>query len=401
VDLVLDDNGKVMFLAKEAGTLVLKDKHELPDKILVPPPPDKLLWLLPRATEVLKHCSNDTDTQLFSDLVNYHRSISDMPSEDHYRFLATWVMHTYCFDQVQYSPIIWLYAIAERGKSRTGKGCIYAAFRGVHVITLNEAHIIRLATDHKATLFIDVMDLWKQVEKLSTEDLILCRFESGVRMPKVLRPDLGAFNDTEYYDIYGPTMIATNEDIHRILQTRALQVVMPEAHRDFADDVLPKTGLLMRERLVAFRARLMNTKLPEADKPARGRLGDILKPLRQIVKHVGQDESWFLRLTENIENMRKEEGADSIEARVVSAISGCSSEVANGHLFHEAILRVLNADIPERYHISAQKLGKVTARLGFSKYSSGDRRGIYWDQELLDRLCKRYGIRTAGTILAI
>jgi len=65
---------------------------------------------------------------------------------------------------------------------------------------------------------------------------------------------------------------------------------MPESSRFFENDVRPEDGLSLKERLTAFRAKYMERPLPEAKKPCKGRLGDILRPLRQICILVCPDE---------------------------------------------------------------------------------------------------------------
>lgn len=130
VDLVLDDHGKLVFLVKEDGHLTMKAEHDIGEKLFIPPPHDKVIWKVPKGSKVIQHWTHDTDSALFDDLVQYHSNVSELPSEDHYKFLAAWVMHTYLVDKFEYTPIPWFYGVAERGKTRTGKGMIYASYRG-------------------------------------------------------------------------------------------------------------------------------------------------------------------------------------------------------------------------------------------------------------------------------
>jgi len=401
VDLVLGDNGEICFLISENGTLVLKDRHELPDHVLVPPPAEAIIWQVPRASEVIRHVTGDSDGQLFQDLVEYHRSISELPSDNHYNFLAAWDMQTYFMEKFEYYPIIWFYAVPARGKSRTAKGMTYVSWRGVILTTVREAHIIRLATNHRATLFFDIMDLWKKVERGNADDIMLHRFERGGKVARVMDPDKGPFRDTKWFEIYGPTIIATNETIHEILESRSIQIVMPETSKMFEDDVKEVNGLPFRERLVAFRARWIDRQLPSVTKPTTGRLGDIMKSIRQIVNVVGQDESWFLEFTEQVEESKRRDGLDTDDAKVVNAIVQSMDEIENGHLLHGFILGEINRDRPERFHMSPQRLGRITKRIGFKKYNSGEARGIYIDPNLLTRLCRRYGIRENDGLLTI
>ncbi len=391
VDLVLDDQGKVAYLVLDHGNVIVESKHKTLEGVLVPPPRDQLRWELAKANEVIKHFGQDNDSRLFEDLVGYHRSISELPSDNHYRFLAVYVMHTYLRDKGEYSPMVWFYAIPERGKTRTGKGIIYVAYRGVHMITLNEAHILRMARDHRATIFFDITDIQQAAVAANVRDVLLNRYESGATIPRVHYPERGPYRDTVYYDVYGPTIVATNETVDDILATRSIQIVMPQSARIFDDDIKPIVGLPFRERLLAFRARWMHRELPSAEKPCAARLGDILRPIRQIVRIACSDESWFLNFVKHMEQQRKSIGSDSLEAQVVNAIKESLSTISHGHIVHEDIMVRLNQNRSERENISPQKLGRITASLGFKKYSSGQQRGIYYDETLMIRLCERYG----------
>lgn len=244
----------------------------------------------------------------------------------------------------------------------------------------------------RATLFIDLMDLWKKAEAARSEDILLCRFERGAKVPRVLYPKKGKFRDTVYFNVYGATAVATNEPVNEIFASRTIPVIMPESGSQFEGDIKPEDGLPFRERLVAFRGRWMDRDLPAVTKPCSGRLGDILKPLRQIVNVGCRDEGWFMELVQALEVQRKEVAADSLDAQVVVAMVQARRSVGNGHLLNEVLLNALNEKRSERERITPQKLGKIIARLGFEKYNSGQRRGFYWKDDLVDRLSERYGI---------
>jgi hypothetical protein len=398
---VVDDSGNPRFLVKENGSLVMKETHETAECILIPPPPDKIVWRMPRAKEVLKYVTEDNDQLLFNDLVTYHQSISELPEGNYYQFLAAWDMHTYLHEMFGYSPIIWFHAIAARGKSRTAKGITFVSWRGVIQTTVQEAHIIRLATNCRSTIFFDIMDLSKKVQRSNTEDIMLNRFEQGVKIPRIMYPDLGAFADTEWYILYGPTIIASNKMIDDILETRSLQIVMPETDRIFENDVMEIDALPLRERLTAFRARRIGEQLPNIGKPVAGRLGDILKPIRQMVNLACSDEAWFMDFAKREEQSRRSAGYDTDEGKVVRAIINSLGKVENGHLFHKDTLAILNSGLQDRHHMNPLRLGRITKRLGFVSYTSGNLRGIYVNLELLDRLCLRYGIQPNGGTLTV
>ena len=392
VDLVLDKKDTVSFLVKGNNRLVIKESQETKESILIPPKKDKIPWLIPRGSEVIRHFTDDTDSKLFEDLVRYHASISELPNEDHYRLLATWVMHTYLFDKVKYSPYLWLYAIPERGKSRTGEGLTYVSWRGIATPALSEAHIIRMSQNLKATIFFDVENIMKIADSSQTKDILLKRYEKGAKIMKVLHMDKGPLEDYEFFDFFGPTVVATNQPVDYILATRALEIVMPESQRDFEDDVTEIAALSLRERLVAFRARWLEKDLPCVDKPNKKRLGDILRPLRQIARIISQDDEWFLRFSDTIDVKRKESKTDTQEARVLTAIVKARKHTSsNGHLSNKDILDAYNEGRDD-FKMQPKSLGWITKRLGFEKYAASDGSGIIMDCTLLKTLCQNYGV---------
>jgi hypothetical protein len=112
---------------------------------------------------------------------------------------------------------------------------------------MREANLFRYSQNFHATLFIDLMDLWKKAERNQSEDILLLRFERGAVVGRVLYPEKGAFKDMVYFDVYGPTVMATNEPVHHILDTRCLPVSMPNKPENYEN---PTPEKLMRARVM-------------------------------------------------------------------------------------------------------------------------------------------------------
>ncbi len=390
VEIVQTDDGPAFLILKD-HKLTVATSLEDAEFNYVPPPAESMKWLLPRADHVLDAYKTDTDKALFYALVNYHKGISELPTEDHYYLLALWDLHTYLFEKSEYSPYLWLYAIPERGKSRTGKGCIYVARRALHVESLRDAYIIRVAENLGATLFFDVLDLWKKAEKTGTEDILLQRYEKGATVPRVLYPDRGAHKDTVYFNVYGPTIVATNETVSEILATRAIQIIMPESDKQFNNDVKPEDGLELKERLVAFRARHLDNELPQARKPCRGRLGDILRPLLQVLLiAVPEEKKRFIRLCGELEQERYENLADTLEARILQTIKDLESEIEKGLLEAKKIGDKINEGVPEKFKKSQSAITRICTRMGFKKKRPKGKTHIEIESALLEKLSLRY-----------
>jgi DNA primase catalytic core len=400
VDLV-EHEGNPAFLVKDGDNLSVLPEVERDGFIYVPPAAEQIPWLLPRSEEVQRYFqmgkalpNGSSDGPLFEDLLAWHMEISELPGEDFYVLLAAWDFHTYFNEFFQYSPIICLFAVPERGKSRTGKGMIHVAHRGIHVESLREAYLVRVANDLNASLFFDVKDIWRKAEKSGSDDILLHRFEKGPMVARVLYPDRGAHEDIVYYSLYGPTIISTNEGVHKILDTRSIAINMPETTANFENEVTAEEALKYKERLVACRARNMDRPMPELQKPAKGRLGDILKPLHQIIRLVKPErEQQFLRLAEQLKSQRLVEKATSLEAQILRVVLDLRDRVENGILTVKAITDTFNEDKHEKSKITYQRVGRRLSAMGFQKVTaSGGTSAIVWDEEKMEQLRESYGL---------
>jgi len=398
VDIV-EQNGTPAFLLLKDGELVVETA--IPDEgnvAFVPPDRQAMPWLLPRADEVMRWYADDSDQVLFNDLVQYHEGISALPHKSHYKLLAAYDMLTYLQEHVRYLPIIVFEGFAERGKSRTGEGMTYVSYRGIHENTVRDTHLVRYCAEFNATLFIDTMDLWRKVEKQSSEDIMLGRFEKGASVRRVLWPERGLYRDSQYYPIFGPTIIATNRSLDSILETRCLSITPQEADADFQkkmSDVLPETSLLLRERLVAFRARHMNDSLLDVPKPCIGRLGNITKPIVQVVHMVSpQDEKEMLELVALFRKQRLAAKAESWAARVFTAFLNCWDKMENGVVPIGAVAENFNIGLPEDQRVTGRRISPTLGHLGLQKAEvHGGRPGYLWpSDEVITRIKLSLGL---------
>jgi hypothetical protein len=393
VDLVVTDAG-VGFLVLEEGNLVTRDRVVINETIYVPPPMDAIQWLLPRSSNVIASYGADNDHDIYLALKDYFKKVAQLPSELHYALLSLWTIHTYLLEHFSYSPYLLLWAVPERGKSRTAKAATYAAYRGLITETLQEANLFRWSNDLGVSLAFDVRDLWRKAEKRGSEDILLQRCEKGAKVAQVLWSERGPFKDTAYFDVFGASIIAANEMPGEPFHSRCLVVTMPEATVRFANNVSPSDGLPLRERLVALRARWLNKVLPDAPKPALGRLGDILQPFAQVAALLGPDvQNEFTGLAKMLYAERMEDRATSREARLVLAIERVWEDQEDGKIGVEPIASECNSGLSEKQQLSPEIVGRRLSALSFQKARLKDRkRAIIADDGLLEALKIKYGL---------
>jgi hypothetical protein len=294
---------------------------------------------------------------------------------------------------VTHSPELVFDAVAERGKSRTGKAITHVAMRGLRTETLREANIFRWSEDLGATIFFDVLNLWKKAEREKSEDILLNRFEKGAKAARVLYPEKGPFEDTRYFDIFGATIIATNESVHKILDTRCLTSSMLPAKKRYDTEPTPELGLPLRERLVAWRAHRLGKPLPKMTKAFTGRFGDITLPLLKIIKLVAPaEEKGLLALLATMEKGRLNEKSRTLEGDILTALLNLENEVKNSKLPLKRLVEKLNEERSEKEKVTPRFVSPRLRSLSF-QLTSRNPADIVWNAELLEHCLIAYGIK--------
>lgn len=360
VDICTNDEGQLVYAIVKDGKLVFEQGTEsfsIPERKHFP-------FTLPRASAVERYFAQE-DYSLYDDLLTYLKRFSALDNEQ-WNIIAHYIFLTYLHDNpgIDYCPYILFDAVPERGKSRTGKSILYVAFRGIHLIELRETNIFRYSQHLHGTLFFDLLDISKKAERANCEDLLLLRYEKGAKCSRVLHPDQGPFNDTEYFEIYGPTLIASNEPLNKILETRCLPINMPNSPGNY-ENPRPERGLELKERLTAWRARhLFKTfsNIQPID-GVSGRLWDLSKPLFLMNSLLPVNHQVLQDAILAIAGEKNESRKETIEGRLVAIIEEITDE-GELHKFIEWNIKVndirtkYNEGRPEDKKVSAQWIGK-------------------------------------------
>jgi len=369
VDICINDDGQLVYAILKDGELIFEPEHITETESFSVPEKEHFQFTIPRASEVMRYFAQE-DNSLYDDVLAYLKRFSALDDKQ-WAIIAHYVFLTYLHDHhdIDYCPCILFNAVPERGKSRTGKSIIYVAFRGIHLIELREAFVFRYSQQLHGTLFLDLMDIHKKATQQHSEDILLGRYEKGAKCSRVLYPDQGAFNDTVYFDIYGPTIIASNEQLDKILETRCLPISMPNIPGNYEN---PRTemALELKERLTAWRARNLHVKFPvmEPMNGISGRLWDISKPLFLINSLLPND---FHILEESILAIADEKDAsrkDSVEGRLVAIIKEITDKEGLDRSVEWSIktsdIRTgYNEGKPEDRQVTPQWIGKRLKRM--------------------------------------
>lgn len=397
VDVCINDDGQLVYAIIKNGELTFAQEYVTETESFSIPERKHFQFTIPRAAEVMRYFAQD-DESLYDDLLSYLKRFSALDDEQ-WAIVAHYVFLTYLHDNpgIDYCAYILFHAVPERGKSRTGKSVTYVAFRGIHLVELREATLFRYSQNLHGTLFLDLQDISKKAERAGCGDILLLRAEKGAKCCRVLYPDLGPFNDTVYYDIYGPTIISSNEPLHKILETRCLPIIMPNRPGNY-ENPRPQLALELKERLTAWRAKHLFTTFADMEpiEGISGRLWDITKPMLFVNSLLPVDHRILKDSILAIAGEKFESGKDSLEGRLVAIIKEITDE--NGlDRFVEWSIKIsdirtrFNQGRPEDRHVSPQWIGKRLKSMSFHNRSVHGYSEIRITPDEYAMILKQYG----------
>jgi DNA primase catalytic core len=396
VDLVHLDN-KPAFLILRNNTLSAVLSEDVDGTTITPPPGDQMQWILPEFKQVETY-QYEKDSVLFDDIYHKLIEVASLPTPQHYVFLAGWVMATYLQEKFEYFPIITFFAVPERGKSRMGKAMIFMAYNGLRIESLQPASLLRMSNHFSSSMFFDVVDIMEKMLKANSEDILINRFEKDILVQRVMYPDRGDFLDTVSFKVFGPTIIATNKEVNEILGSRSVMINMPQSDKAGYDNEIRRGDFaIFRGRLIAFRARHMNTTMPQTGIPANGRLGSMMKTILQVIKLVRPEQEAALQLFINqLQDQKKREKSESEEGDLLRTITNMQSKVANNMISFKDILAQLTQE--SAYQWSPRIIGSTLTSLGFISKRAGKNGGtmLIWDVTKLNKINSIYGIENAS-----
>ncbi|MHB8092609.1 MAG: hypothetical protein ACYDH8_13590 [Syntrophales bacterium] len=333
-----------------------------------------------------------------ADLVHNHAA-ADTLDDEQWTIVAHYVFLTYLHDHpgIDYCGYILFHAVPERGKSRTGKSVTYVAFRGIHLVELREAIIFRYSEYHRGTLFFDLQDISKKAERAGCSDILLSRFEKGAICSRVLYLDQGPFNDTVNHQIYGPTIIASNEELHKILETRCLPIIMPNRPGNY-ENPRPGLALELKERLTAWRAKHLCITFADMEpiEGISGRLWDITKPMLFVNSLLPVDHQTLEDSIRAIAGEKDESRKDSLEGRLVAIIKEITDENRLDSFVEWSVkigdIRTrFNEGRPDDRQVSPQWIGKRLKSMSLSSRSIHGYSEVRMSLPEYEMLLKQYG----------
>ncbi|MBN2238816.1 MAG: DUF3854 domain-containing protein [Dehalococcoidales bacterium] len=349
----------------------------------------------------------ESQSALFKEIKAFVHRYLELPA-DFEEIASLYVLLTWVYEFAPSIPYLRVIGDWGTGKTRFLQVVGAVCFRSIFASgATTPAPIFRILEQFRGTLVLDEADFkdssaWMEMVKL---------LNNGYRpgMP-VLRADKE--NGKWYpksYQVFGPKLISTRFRFKdEALESRCLTSEMMPLTRDDIPRILPPSFETevndLRSKLLTFRlinlirlkGKTFGNELLEPN--LQPRLQEILIPLKAMLNGDGamvESLGIFIhRLQESLFTRRRE----SYDGRVLATIIELHEEGIE--LTSQNIAEKINEDDEEVTDLSADKVGRITKKLGFIKERVGKERTriLRWDEERISKLVTLYGLKTLSPL---
>jgi hypothetical protein len=400
-ELVVSKEDERAFIIVVNGSVRKVFRYETP-KVIYLPTDDRLIGeVVHFATTATPY---DSQARLFGEIRSFVHRYLELPA-DFEEICSLYVLLTWVYEFAPSIPYLRVIGDWGTGKTRflqvVGSVCFRPTFASG---ATTPAPIFRILEQFRGTLVFDEADFKDSSSWVEMVKLLNNGYRPG--MP-VLRADKenGKWFPRSY-QVFGPKLIATRFPFKdEALESRCLTAEMTPLTRDDIPRVLPpafdKEVDDLRAKLLTFRlANLIKLKgktfgndLLEPN--LQPRLQEILIPLKAMLNGdrsmVEAITSFVHRLQDSLFLRRRESAA----GRVLAALMELHEE--GKELTSENVAKKANETDDEVETLSAEKVGRMTKRLGFAKERTGKSRQrlICWDAGRITKLVGSYGLQMA------
>ena len=349
----VDQNGAYVYLFKTdvcnfyakstveyQGETFLPKQHGKNGDIPYLAPDIKLLRDLCDEINTKESISLDKIEKTFFEVENFIRSYIEMPNEEDYLILALYIFHTYMVEQSETSPMLYFHGTKESGKSRAGEVLSILAFRGYLASSMTPATTFRIADIYKPTMVVDETNLAGNID---LQNIVKARYKRGIRIPRI--NDIVKGEDgIGSYEVFGPTVLCTTEMVDDIIESRCLVFRMRKnKNPEVEKSIDKKEAERLRVRLTIIRTNYLGESIPVYEKIERRHLGELIQPLYEIMKLIAPArEEEFMTFVERIKEDNKRMEIETLEAKIVRAISELVESSGYGFIATNHISGILN-----------------------------------------------------------
>jgi hypothetical protein len=337
---------------------------------------------------------NETDPygsedQLWSEVRRYIWEHVDL--QEGYDILTAWVLASWIPEKWRAVPYLFFYGPAGSGKTWALEVLASIGFRPFLTASITVASLFRVCDYFNLTLFLDETETYMIKDRREIMNLLNSGYRKGSKA--VRTEDTKEGYKIRSFNTFGFKALSGTKDLIDTLRSRCIILNMSEATRDIKTCIDEETSEKLRRKLLAYRFRMLSEgnsrKTPEATELLKGRLKELFEPLITVAPPTAKQS--IIAQAQRIEQIIREEQRSSPEATVFRAlIKAHEDNVEENRISIKRITDILNEGMPVEEWKKTITVGIVCSRLGFKKTMKGKDRAISWNQELAERLARKY-----------
>ena len=384
----------IEYLVNENEKMVIKSEIKTENIIYRPTqemPP--MIWL---PNENIINKKFDTDfIKLLQDVELFIRNYLEMPNDKlDYIVCAAWILHTWLIEKFKTSPMLYFFGDKATGKSRAGEVLNKLAFRGISTISATEALLFTETENSRPAYTINEIKLTGRLTDQEKRVVIILksRYKRADYVGRVYF-DKNKKRKTEYFDVFGPTILCTTEHAENVLQSRFIQFIMQEnikedVEKDIDEDIVEE----LRERLLFYRNYWFAKKLSIVNSVARRRPGELLTPLyKSLLTCDPEKAEMFLKFRDEFEIERKNEESETFNAEIFKCILTVIDSEFKVKL--PQLKEVINKDRIKEEKLNDHSITGILKRLKIKRVHGREGRYFQLSENQIMRLKSKYKLK--------
>jgi hypothetical protein len=313
----------------------------------------------------------------------------DIPSG--YDILTAWVLATWISEKWDAVPYLFFYGPAGSGKTWALEVLASISFRPFMSASTTLPVIFRACDTWHPTLFLDETEVYLRKERSEIMHLLNAGYRKGFPATRIEETDDGL--KVKIFDCFGFKALAGTRAFVDTLRSRCIIFTMSKATREIKTKIDQNRAEELRKKLLMYRFRMFaeKQKIEEPNINLTGRLRELFLPL--IMVATAEAKGSIMNEAKKIEEITKEEEQASDEATVFRAIVTAHEESPGAtKISIERITQIVNEGLSYDEVFSNFNVGRIASRLGFKRAIHDKRRCIVWNENLVERLKKRWSV---------
>lgn len=340
----------------------------------------------------------ETIEQLFNEIRAFFVEHLDVANDSFFDVYTAFVLASWRPEDFKVIPYQFFLGPLASGKTRALECFHKLCYRSIMAASMSAASLFRAVEAWHPTLLLDETEIYKRESMIEVLALLNTGYRRGQYAIRIEKIEEGT-PQIAMFDTFGFKVLAGTEELAATLQSRCIITTMSKAVREINLFVDEEKAEELRSKLFMYRLKNLGKTLENNITEEFLKLNGYFQNARVIelfisllqVAPTEEIKERLLKCMKQITQSRLDEEQASIEARVFDAILKCETKVESGKISTQTITEAFNEDLPEKEQTTSRFIGRKVVALGFEKCRlSGGPSGYFWNNELIERLKKRY-----------